>query len=105
MAGALALREPIDCRMVDNRACQSELASWCYDERDRLAAVVQPDLAGLVPSFAVAKAGHAPEPGRLLARDIFQCVGGRQGTGADTAVPLMAGQAAQLGWAPVAADW
>jgi len=50
-------------------------------------------------------AGHAREPGRLLARDIFQCVGERHETGADTTVPLVAGQAAQLGRAPVAANW
>src|SRR4051794_29687150 len=49
-------------------------------------------------------AGHAGEPGRLLAGDALQRVGERQQAGADAPVALAAGEAAQLGRVVVGAD-
>jgi len=49
-------------------------------------------------------AGHPGEPGRLLAGDAVQRVGERQQAGADAAIPLAAGKAAQLGRVAVGAD-
>jgi hypothetical protein len=49
-------------------------------------------------------AGHAGEPCRLLAGDALQRVGEREQPGADPAIPLAAGEAAQLGRVAVGAD-
>jgi hypothetical protein len=49
-------------------------------------------------------AGHAGQPRRFFAWHALQRVGKRQQTGADTAIVLVAGEAAQLGGAAVATD-
>src|SRR5215210_3490116 len=48
--------------------------------------------------------GHPGEPGRLLARQAVERGGEREQAGADPAVPLAAGEAAQLGRVAVGAD-
>src|SRR4051794_17829591 len=49
-------------------------------------------------------AGHAGEPRRLLARQAVEGVGEREQAGADPAVALAAGEAAQLGRVVVGTD-
>src|SRR4051794_10770129 len=64
------------------------------------------DVLGVVAVHPVPErlAGHAGEPGRLLAGEAFQRVGEREQAGADPTIALAAGEAAQLGRVAVGAD-
>jgi hypothetical protein len=87
-------------------------------ERGLLALVERAGPAGAMPVAQALKAlgvvavhpvtegppGHPGEPGRLLPRQAVERVGERKQAGADPAVPLAAGETAQLGRVVIAAD-